>query len=71
MNKLGFGFLRLPRLDAQDENSIDWDLLNQMVDAFLAEGGTYFDTAYTYLKVSVKKPSVNAWFSGIPGSLFK
>ncbi len=49
MNKLGFGFLRLPRLDSEDAKSIDWALLNSMVDAFLAGGGTYFDTAYTYL----------------------
>lgn len=46
MNKLGFGFLRLPQTE---EKEIDWPLLNQMVDAFLAGGGTYFDTAYTYL----------------------
>lgn len=45
MNKLGFGFLRLPQRDAE----IDWPLLEEMVDAFLAGGGTYFDTAYTYL----------------------
>ncbi len=45
MNKLGFGFLRLP----QDGEDIDYPLLNQMVDAFLSHGGTYFDTAYTYL----------------------
>ena len=45
MNKLGFGFLRLP----QTEGEIDYPLLNQMVDAFLAHGGSYFDTAYTYL----------------------
>ena len=49
MNKTGFGFLRLPRLDAADEKSIDHDLLNAMVDRFLELGGTYFDTAYTYL----------------------
>ncbi len=49
MNKLGFGFLRLPRLDPEDAKSIDWELLNSLVDAFLAGGGTYFDTAYTYL----------------------
>ncbi len=49
MNKLGFGFLRLPRLDGDDPKSIDYDLLNRMVDAFLAGGSTYFDTAYTYL----------------------
>ena len=46
MNKTGFGFLRLPRLE---DGSIDYELLNPMVDRFLALGGTYFDTAYTYL----------------------
>ncbi len=45
MNKLGFGFLRLP----MREEDIDYPLLNQMVDTFLCRGGTYFDTAYTYL----------------------
>ena len=45
MNKLGFGFLRLP----QKDGATDYPLLNQMVDTFLAKGGTYFDTAYTYL----------------------
>ena len=49
MNKTGFGFLRLPRLDQNDETSINYDLLNEMVDTFLEMGGTYFDTAYTYL----------------------
>lgn len=46
MNKLGFGFLRLPQI-AEDE--IDFKTLNQMVDLFLEKGGNYFDTAYTYL----------------------
>ena len=46
MNKLGFGFLRLP----QEENGEpDWPLIETMADQFLAAGGTYFDTAYTYL----------------------
>lgn len=45
MNKIGFGFLRLPFQGEQ----IDYDLLNQMVDLFLQRGGRYFDTAYTYL----------------------
>lgn len=49
MNKTGFGFLRLPRLNPADEKSVNYDLLNQMVDTFLEKGGTYFDTAYTYL----------------------
>ena len=49
MNKLGFGFLRLPRINPEDEKSINYELLNQMTDAFLAGGRSYFDTAYTYL----------------------
>ncbi len=44
-NKLGFGFLRLPK----DAEGYDWDAVRQMVDIFLARGGTYFDTCYTYL----------------------
>lgn len=49
MNKTGFGFLRLPRLDPADEKSTDFGLLKTLVDRFLALGGRYFDTAYTYL----------------------
>lgn len=49
MNKIGFGFLRLPTVDTEGRVSIDWELLNRMTDVFLANGGTYFDTAYTYL----------------------
>lgn len=47
MNKMGFGFLRLPQTT---EKEIDWITLNRMTDAFLAAGGNYFDTAYTYLE---------------------
>ncbi len=46
MNKTGFGFLRLPK---KADDSIDYDVLNPLVDRFLALGGDYFDTAYTYL----------------------
>ena len=46
MNKIGFGYLRLPQTGGKE---IDWPLLDAMVDEFLASGGTYFDTAYTYL----------------------
>lgn len=48
MNKLGFGFLRLPRLGG-DDSEFDFALLERMVDRFLEAGGNYFDTAYTYL----------------------
>ena len=44
MNKLGFGFLRLPQKDGE----IDFETVNAMVDMYLAAGGKVFDTAYTY-----------------------
>ena len=45
INKLGFGFLRLPELG----DSYDWSGICAMVDRFLELGGRYFDTCYTYL----------------------
>lgn len=48
MEKLGFGFMRLPQKDAGDAKSIDMDKLCAMVDTFIARGFTYFDTAYMY-----------------------
>ena len=49
MNKLGFGFLRLPRENEADENSVDLEKTKALVDRFMALGGRYFDTAYTYM----------------------
>ncbi|MTI59361.1 MAG: aldo/keto reductase [Firmicutes bacterium] len=46
--KLGFGFMRLPITNKDDQSSIDFEQLNQMVDTFLERGFTYFDTAYMY-----------------------
>lgn len=46
--KLGFGLMRLPLTDPNDGASIDLPLLEQMVDAFLERGFTYFDTAWMY-----------------------
>lgn len=45
--KLGFGFMRLPVIDGVQEN-VDLDQLKQMVDEFLENGFTYFDTSYAY-----------------------
>lgn len=42
--KLGFGLMRLPM---QGEN-IDIATLSKMVDAYMAKGFNYFDTAYVY-----------------------
>ena len=43
--KLGFGLMRLPK---NSDGSIDIDQTGEMVDRFIAAGGTYFDTAYVY-----------------------
>ena len=45
--KLGFGLMRLPVLNGGEE-AIDLEQVNQMVDHFLDQGFTYFDTAYPY-----------------------
>ncbi len=50
MKKLGFGLMRLPLLQPQDVTSIDEAQLCRMVDRFLEDGFTYFDTAYPYHK---------------------
>ena len=48
MNKLGFGLMRLPVLDKNDDASVDIELVKKMVDAFIDAGFTYFDTAIMY-----------------------
>lgn len=48
MKKLGFGTMRLPQLDPDDPKSIDEAQVCRMVDSFLDQGFTYFDTAYMY-----------------------
>ncbi len=47
MNRLGFGMMRLPVLNGDTEN-FDYEQLNKMVDRFIEEGFTYFDTSYVY-----------------------
>ena len=46
MKNLGFGMMRLSVLSGPTD--FDYDQLNQMVDAFLAAGYTYFDTSFVY-----------------------
>lgn len=48
MNKLGFGFMRLPLLDGLERTSIDYSTLSKMVDYFINNGFSYFDTGYAY-----------------------
>ena len=46
MKNFGFGFMRLPFQGDQ----VDIELVKQMVDLFLENGFTYFDTAYKYAR---------------------
>ena len=43
--KLGFGLMRLPKLE---NGEIDIEQVKEMVDIFLEGGLTYFDTAFVY-----------------------
>ena len=45
--KLGFGWMRLPQKSENPED-IDFEQVNQMVDAYLDAGFDYFDTSYVY-----------------------
>lgn len=46
--QFGFGCMRLPLLNADDVTSFDFAKTEQLFDAYLNLGFTYFDTAYTY-----------------------
>ncbi len=43
--KLGFGYMRLPR---KEQGGYDMKMICDMVDYFMDNGFTYFDTAYVY-----------------------
>lgn len=64
-NKLGFGFMRLPLKNQHDQTSIDYDVLNKMVDKFIERGFTYFDTAWMYMghesEVAIRKAVVERY----------
>lgn len=46
MKNLGFGMMRLPVIS--DPTDFDYAQLNEMIDAFLEAGYTYFDTSFVY-----------------------
>jgi len=52
MKKHGFGTMRLP-VDLQ--GNIDVDLVTNMVDIFIENGFSYFDTAYGYMGKQAEK----------------
>lgn len=48
MKKLGFGLMRLPLLDKDDDTSVDLETVKKMADTFIEQGFSYFDTAFPY-----------------------
>lgn len=48
MIDFGFGMMRLPIKDENDETSVDMVELNKMVDTYLGSGFNYFDLGFDY-----------------------
>ena len=46
--QFGYGCMRMPTLEKDNPASFDYEKINALFDAYLAQGFTYFDTAYTY-----------------------
>ncbi|MDD3220321.1 MAG: aldo/keto reductase [Lachnospiraceae bacterium] len=63
--KLGFGMMRLPLLNKEDQTSFDYEELNKMVDLYIESGFNYFDTSYVYhdgkSETAVKKSVVDRY----------
>ena len=55
MKKLGFGLMRLPLIPGGTERDIDKEQTARMIDAFMARGFSYFDTAYIYHRGASEK----------------
>ena len=71
MADLGFGLMRLPLRDPDDQTSIDMDTLKVMVDEFLDAGFDYFDTAYYYHANSSERAIREALVERHPRSSFR
>ena len=71
MADLGFGLMRLPLRDPDDQTSIDTDLLKRMVDEFLAAGFDYFDTAYYYHRNTSERAIREALVERYPRDRFR
>lgn len=48
LSALGFGMMRLPRIEGGKESDVDETAAQHMVDAAMANGVNYFDTAWFY-----------------------
>ena len=63
--QFGFGCMRLPLLNADDVTSFDFAKTEQLFDAYLNFGFTYFIPLIPITVTSAKKPSAKRWLSGI------
>ena len=68
--RLGFGLMRLPLLNSEDESSIDLETMKKMVDAFLERGFTYFDTAWMYCDFKSEEAARKALVERYPRGSF-
>ncbi|MDO4460712.1 MAG: aldo/keto reductase [Clostridia bacterium] len=68
--KLGFGLMRLPLLDSNDSGSVDIETLKGMVDSFIEQGFTYFDTAWMYCAFKSEEAVKEALVSRYPRDKF-
>lgn len=59
--RLGFGCMRLPLLDKDDQTSFDTETLNKLVDTFLERGFTYFDKRIHITDSRVRKLLERLW----------
>lgn len=64
--KLGFGLMRLPMIG----ETVDYEQVNRMVDAFLARGFNYFDTATPYINGQSEQAVRNCLSSRYPRETF-
>lgn len=64
--KLGFGLMRLPLTNPNVDSSIDLEQTKKMVDSFIEQGFTYFDTAWMYCGFSSEKATKEALVKRYP-----
>lgn len=48
IKKLGFGLMRLPYSESEEWGHIDLEKTREMIDAYMTQGFSYFDTAWVY-----------------------
>ena len=70
VKKLGFGLMRLPLLNPDDDASVDIEQVKEMVDLFISKGFTYFDTAIMYNGFQSQRAAKTAIVDRYPRSSF-